>query len=281
MSGPTIDQAFITKFNGDVHIAYQMMSSKLRGLVRTDGQVNGSVVRFQKMGNLNTVTKARNGEIPLQNVEHTYVEATMADSYTAVNVDELDLNKLNIDVRSGLVKNMAGAFGRKTDDIIISALSSGATNNINGYSGNFTRPLTLQIGEELDRKNVPDDGMRFCVITPRAWNHLMSIDQFVRSDYVGPDLPFKRMGIEVRSWNRLHWMVHNYLPGIGTSQAKCYAWHPTSVGHGIGADVRTMWDWELRKWSWLGAGAMSMGAVVIDANGIVEIRVNDTTAIPA
>lgn len=280
MAAPTVDQAFITKFNSDVHIAYQQMSSKLRGLVRTDGQVNGSVVRFQKMGNLNTVTKARNGEIPLQNVTHSYVEATMSDHYTAVQVDELDLNKLNIDVRAGLVTNMSGAFGRKTDDILIDAMEAGATVNFGGYSGNLTRNVALQIGEELDTRNVPDDGMRFCVVSPRGWNHLMCIDQFVRSDYVGPDLPFKKMGIEVRTWNRLHWMVHNYLPGAQTSQVKYYAWHPTAVGHGIGAEVRTMWDWELRKWSWLGAGAMSMGATVIDANGLIEIRLNDTASLP-
>lgn len=280
MSGPTIDQAFITKFNSDVHIAFQQMSSKLRGLVRTDGQVVGNVVRFQRMGTLNTVSKARNGEIPLQNVTHSFAEATMADAYSAVIVDDLDLPKLNIDVRGGLVTNMGGAFGRETDQVLIRAMQNGTTVNINGFTNNFTRNLAIQVGEELDRRDVPDDGNRFCVVTPRAWSHLMCIDQFVRSDYVGPDLPFKRMGIEVRSWNRLHWLVHNYLPGVGTTQARCYAWHPRAVGHGIAAEVKTMWDWKIEKWAWIGAGAMSMGAVVIDNTGIIEVRVNDTTATP-
>jgi len=32
--------------------------------------------------------------------------------------------------------------------------------------------------------------------------------------------------------------------------------------------------------AWDGVGSLSMGAVAIDANGIIEIRVDDTGALP-
>ena len=46
----TIDQAFITQFETEVHLAYQRMGSKLRNTVRTVSNVSGSTARFQKIG---------------------------------------------------------------------------------------------------------------------------------------------------------------------------------------------------------------------------------------
>ena len=45
----TTDQAFITQFETEVHLAYQRMGSKLRNTVRTVSNVNGGTVRFQRL----------------------------------------------------------------------------------------------------------------------------------------------------------------------------------------------------------------------------------------
>lgn len=280
MAAPTIDQAFITQFNRDLHLTYRQMGSKLRGLVRTDGQVVGSSVNFYKLGTLTATTKARNGEIPAQNPDHSKVTATMADYYAALYVDQLDLTKLEVDLRSGYVKAGASAFAIKTDQIIIDALSTGATVNFGGYSGNWTRNNALKAVATLDAAFVPDDGKRFGLLTATGWSHMMAIDQFVRSDYIGPDMPFKQMGIEARTWLGVHWIKHQYLPGAGTSQVKNYVFHSSAVGHGINADVSSQWQWKNERWAWHMAGAMSMGAVVIDPTGIVEVRLDDTAALP-
>jgi hypothetical protein len=256
------------------------MGSKLRGLVRTDGQVVGSSVNFYKLGTLAAVTKARNGDIPVQNPDHSKVTATMSDHYIHMLADQLDLTKLEVDVRKGYVDAGASAFGIKTDQIIIDAMSTGATVNFGAYTGNLTKAQALLGVQKLNEAFVPDDGKRFALISAAGWSHLMNIDQFVRSDYVGPDLPFKQMGIEARTWLGVHWMCSQYLPGVGTATAKYYLFHSSAVGHGINADVSTQWQWKNEKWAWSMAGAMSMGAVVIDPTGIVEMRFNDTAALP-
>jgi hypothetical protein len=280
MAGPTIDQAFITQFNKDLFLTYRQAGSKLRGLVRTDGQVVGSSVNFYKLGTLAATTKARNGDIPAQNPDHSKVTATMADYYIGLYVDQLDLTKLEVDLRGGYVTAGASAFGIKTDQIIIDAMSTGATVNFGAYTGNLTRNNALTAVQYLNERFVPDDGKRFAIISAAAWSHLMSIDQFVRSDYVGPDLPFKQMGIEARTWLGVHWMTSQYLPGVGTSTAKYYMFHQSAIGHGINADVSSQWQWKNEKWAWHMAGAMSMGSTVIDPNGIVEMRFNDTATLP-
>lgn len=280
MAGPTIDQAFITKFNRDVHLVYQQKKSKIRGTVRTDADVDGNKVRFQKIGTVTAQSKGRHGDIPPSNPDHSYVEATMNDRYTLDYIDKLDLTKLNIDLRGGYVETHARAFGRETDDQIITAMTAGATLTQGTYSGNLTRNFVLEACEQLDAGDVDDDGMRFGLITPRSWSHLMTVSEFVSGDYVGPDLPFTKIGLEMRTWNGVHWIKHTRLPGRGTSQAKNYLYHFASVGHGINDEVDITWDWENKKKAWSGAGSMSMGAVVIDSAGLVELRVDDTAALP-
>lgn len=279
MATPTINDAFIDKFNSDVKLAYQQRQSKLRMCVRTDADVQAQKVRFQKLGAISARTKARNGEIPPSNPEHTHVDCTPADKYTLDYVDALDLTKLNIEVRGNYVATHAAAFARETDDVIIAAMAAGATTNFNGYTGHLTRAKVLQWAEYLDRADIDRDMQWYAAITPRGFAHLMSITEFANSQYVGPDLPYVSHK-EIRTWYGIHWIVHNRLPGIGTSQAKMYLWHKTSTGQAVNSDVDITWAWENTRKAWSAAGSMSMGAVVIDANGIIECRVDDTTALP-
>jgi len=67
----TIDQAFITQFETEVHLAYQRMGSKLRNTVRTVSNVSGSTARFQKIGTGSASTKSRNGQVTAMELTHT------------------------------------------------------------------------------------------------------------------------------------------------------------------------------------------------------------------
>jgi len=93
----TIDQAFITQFESDVHLAYQRMGSKLRNTVRQVNGVTGSTVKFQKIGKGAANTKSRNGDVTGMEVAHTNVTATLTDHYAPEYIDKLDELKTNID----------------------------------------------------------------------------------------------------------------------------------------------------------------------------------------
>ena len=95
----TIDTAFIKQFETEVHMAFQRMGSKLKNTIRNVNSVNGSVVRFQKIGSGSASTKSRNGMVTPMELTHTNVEATMADYYAAEYIDKLDELKTNIDER--------------------------------------------------------------------------------------------------------------------------------------------------------------------------------------
>ncbi len=122
----TIDQAFITQFESDVHLAYQRMGSKLRNTVRQASGVTGSTVKFQKIGKGAANTKSRNGDVTGMEVAHTNVTATLTDHYAPEYIDKLDELKTNIDERQAVAQSAAYALGRKTDELIIAALDAGA-----------------------------------------------------------------------------------------------------------------------------------------------------------
>ena len=284
MTAPTIDQTFITKFNNDMHLTYRQIGSKFRGLVRTDASVKAETCRFYKLGTVRASSKSRNGEIPASNPDHAYATATMADRYCLVYVDELDLTKLAVDVRGSYVKAGASAFGIETDEQIVAAMTAGATTTYGDYGStladNMTLNVILDVARVMDANEVPRDGRRFWGVSPVQWAHMHKIDQFVRADYQGPgDLPFVKMGNQMKTFNDFHFFVSNRNPGSGTATAKSYAWHMDAVGHGINSELATSWDWENTRRAWSMSGSMSMGATVIDATGIVEVRLDDTTAL--
>ena len=56
---------------------------------------------------------------------------------------------------------------------------------------------------------------------------------------------------------------------------KNFAYHTSAVGLGVNADVSTEINYVAEKVSHLATSMMSMGAVVIDSNGVYEVLDNN------
>ena len=95
----SVDNAFMQQYEREVHVAYQRMGSKLRNTVRVKNGVTGASTTFQKVGKGTASTKARHGQVPVMNVDHTPVTCTLADYYAGDWVDKLDELKVNHDER--------------------------------------------------------------------------------------------------------------------------------------------------------------------------------------
>ena len=134
----------------------------------------------------------------------------------------------------------------------------------------------------LGDREVPDDGMTFAAVSWRMWSVLMSINEFVSSDWTGPDLPFTRAlaGLQKRTWLGTHWMTHTGLSKSGNNRTNLM-WHHGAVGHAIGVDVYTDITWQGERQAHFIANAISQGAVLIDGDGVQKLVLDETTAIPA
>ena len=198
----SIDQAFVKQFGEEVHQAFQRMGSKLRNTVRVKNGVRGSSTVFQKVGKGSAATKARNAMVPVMNIEHEPVECQLLDFYAGDWIDQLDELKLNIDERQVLANAGAFALGRKTDELIISALDQ-TTNTAGAGTDGLTKAKVLTAFEMLGEKDVPDDGQRAAVIGWKQWSDLLEIPEFANADFVGPDeLPWR--GTQAKRWLGTH-----------------------------------------------------------------------------
>ncbi len=262
----SINNAFITQFEAEVHMAYQRMGSKLKNLVRTVNNVNGSSVKFQKVAKGSANTKARHAEVVAMDLSHTNVSATLTDYYAADYVDKLDELKINIDERQVIAQSAAYALGRKTDDVIIDVLKSATSiaNNVNSSATGMSLIKAKNMMETFNTNDVPDDNQRYWAVGPKQWSDLLSVDQFSRVEYVGPEqLPFAN-GMTAKRWMGFLFFVHSGLT-VATDR-QTLAFHKSALGLGVGTDVKTEVNYVPEKVSHLITSMISLGAVEIDGD---------------
>ena len=266
----TIDQAFIKQFETEVHMAYQRMGSKLRNTIRSTN-VSGSTARFQKIGTGSASTKSRNGNVTPMELVHTNVEVSMSDFYAAEYIDKLDELKTNINERQAVAQSAAAALGRKTDELIITAMDAGANaTQIHDTGSALEKADLLSLFETMGTADVPEDGQRYLAMSPAGYADLFSINEFASSDFVGPqNLPFAG-GMTMKEF-----LGFKIFSTSAVAGGKNFAYHTTAVGIGVNSDVQTEVNYVAEKVSHLATSMMSMGAVAIDDNGIYEVLDNN------
>ena len=237
-----VDAAFLKQFESEVHNAYQQSGSKLQSTVRTKTNVKGSATTFQVIGKATARTKTRNAQLTASSVTHAPVECTLTDYYAGEWIDALDELKIGHDERKVLAMAGAYALGRKTDELIITALNT-ATQGASDNAAALTKARILTAFATLNANDVPDDGERFGLVSPEAWNQLMSIEEFSSAKYVGETHPFLT-GSETRKWMGINWIMHTGLPADNnTTYHTCFIYHKTAIGFASGQDIKTDITW--------------------------------------
>jgi len=273
----SLDTAFVKQFEREVHSAYQRMGSKLRNTVRTSNNVQGSSVTFQKVGKGTAMTKSSGGMVPVMNLDHTAIEVALQDYYAGDWIDKLDEIKINHDERQVIASAGAYALGRKTDEMIINALSS-ATTSVSDNTTGLTKAKLLEAYEILGTNEVPDDGQRFCVVGVKQWSELLQIEEFSSADYVGnEELPWQ--GSQAKKFLGSTFMVHSGLPIDGAGVRSCFWFHKTAIGHAIGAEVQTDITWHGDRAAHFVNNMMSQGAGLIDGDGVVLVTCDETPGV--
>lgn len=290
----TIDTAFIRQYESEVHHVFQRQGGLLRPTVRTKDGVVGTSTTFQKIGKGTATTKARHGVITPMNQTHTAPECTLYDFYAGDWVDKLDEAKTNIDERMALAKGGAWALGRKVDDQILTALDATTQTTVSWTvtSKAAIENALISMDNALNALDVPNDGQRYGVLTPKAWAFAMKVDKFASSDYVGANgLPYTE-GAPIGLFKRfmsIMWTVHTGCPGVGTATAKVFCYHKSAIGYASGAFAGNIANNQAvaADITWHGDRAahfvnhmMSGGAVLIDDTGVIEGNLDDTAALP-
>lgn len=273
--------AFVKQFEAEVKQAYQGMA-KLMGTVRTRTGVVGSQVQFPKIGKGLAQQHIPQADVTPMNVSHSNKTATLSDwdapEYTSI----FDQQKVNFDERRELVKVIAGAIGRRSDQLVLDAAALSATLSVAKTVG-ANQALNIEklrrAKRLMDDKGVPSSD-RTLAISSIGLEQLLGSTQATSADYnsvkalVNGDLKtflgFNFITIESRD--------EGGLP-LSTNDRTCYAWHKDAIGLAVGISMRTEINYIPEKVSWLVNGVFSAGAVNIDDDGIVKITIDESVTV--
>jgi hypothetical protein len=249
----------------------------LVGATRARRGVEGSIVKFPKVGKGTATLRVPQTDVTPINASFSQVTLTLQDWNAAEYSDIFSQAKVNFDERQELVQVVAAAVGRRQDQMIIDALvNSGTTatvaNSIGGSNTNLNLAKLRDAKRLLDKNNVPPEG-RHIVIHANSLSNLLSETSVTSSDFntVKALVQGELNTFLGFTFHVLGDRAEGGLPIDGSSDRKVFAFHQQAIGYGEGIAMRTEINYIPEKTSWLVNEVFSANAVAIDAEGIVQI----------
>jgi hypothetical protein len=271
---------FVTLFDAEVKQAYAA-EQQLAGTCRTRTGVVGSTVQFPLIGKGVAGIRIPQTDVTPLNIAHTNVTATLSDFAAPEYTDIFDQTHVNYEERSELVQVVAGAIGRRADQIKLDAMvaatpTATVTNDIGGTDSNLNVAKIREAKRQLDGNNVPA-GDRFFLMSADGLANLLSETEISSSDFntvkalvngqVNTFLGFTFIMMGDRD--------EGGLTIDGSSDRTSFAWHKDAMGYAESMAQSTEINYVAEKTSWLVTGKLSAGAVAIDPEGLVEITTRE------
>ena len=279
----SLSNAFVTLFDAEVKQAYQG-KAMLVGAVRQRRGVEGSSVKFPKVGKGVATARVTQTDVTPMNVGFSNVTCTLQDWNAAEYSDIFSQAKVNFDERSELSQVVGAAIGRRQDQLILDALAAASStgtvaNSIGGSNTNMNISKLREAAKILNAKNVPSDGRHIIIhanslasmleqtsVTSSDFNSVKALVQGEISTFMG--FQFHIMGDRTEGG----------LPLDASSDRTLYAFHSQAIGYAEGIAPKTEINYIPEKTSWLVNALFSAGSVAIDSEGIVKITARDTAA---
>jgi hypothetical protein len=273
----TLSSAAIAQFDAEVKHAYQK-AGMLRGTVRVRTGIVGSTHRFPKLGKGAATRRTTQADVTPMNVAHTNATATMEDWCAAEYTDIFDQAAVNFDERRELATTIAGAIGRREDQLILDAIDAATVANtvsqhIGGTNTGLNTAKIRRAKRLLDAGGVPmGKGERTLAISAVGLEQLLGETVATSSDYAPVKALFDG---EVDYWVGFQFKTmesrdEGGIPLSSTIRTN-YAYHRGALGLAVGIDFRTEVNYIPQKTSWLSNGLFKAGAVAVDVAGLVEI----------
>jgi hypothetical protein len=277
----SLSNAFVTLFDAEVKQAYQG-KAMLVPAVRQRRGVEGSTVKFPKVGKGVATLRVPQTDVTPLNVSFSTVTLTLADYNAAEYSDIFNQAKVNFDERQELVQVVAGAMGRRQDQMILDALTASSTsltvsNDIGGTDSNMNITKLREAKRLMDKNNVPPDG-RNIIIHANGLANLLSETSVTSSDFNSVKA-LVQGELNTFLGFTFHVLGDRSEGGLvidGSLDRSCFAFHKDAVGYGEGIAMRTEINYIAEKTSWLVNEVFSAGAVAIDDEGIVKITCRET-----
>ena len=267
----SLSSAAQQQFDSEVKHAFQS-SGNLRETVTIRNGVVGDIYKFRAMGKGLANQKATSADVVAMGVSHSLINCTLANWNAPEYSDIFDQAEVNFDERQELAQTIAGALGRRLDQLILDALDAATpAASIASASSGLTLAKIIQTGKELNDKGVPS-GDRHFVVSAAGMEDMLGDSTITSADYnnvralmagdIDTFMGFKFHTIETRTEGGLD---------IASSVREGFGYHKSALGLAIGIDIKTEVNYIAQKTSWLCNGVMKAGAVARDGDGIVSV----------
>jgi len=266
----------VTEFDSMVKHAFQN-ASLLRDTVTVRNNVVGDTYKFRAMGKGLANQKATSADVDPMDVAHSVISATLSNWNAPEYTDIFDQAQVNFDEKQELATTIAGALGRRLDQLVIAQLDAATLSSVG------TDTTALSVDDIVSAKiklveNGVGAGDLFTVINAKGLSDLLGAEKITSSDYanvkalvngeVDTFAGFKVIVMEDRSGAA----GEGGLAVDGSTNAvKAYAYSREAVGLAIGIDMKTSIDYVPQKTSFLCNGMLKAGAAVRDTAGVVRI----------
>jgi N4-gp56 family major capsid protein len=277
----SLSNAFVTLFDAEVKQAYQG-KAMLVGAVRQRRGVEGSTVKFPKVGKGVATVRISQADVTPLNVAFSNVTCTLSDFNAAEYSDIFSQAKVNFDERQELVQVLGNAIGRRQDQLILDALTAATgtgtvSNDIGGTDTNLNVAKLRDAKRQLDRANVPPEG-RHIILHASGLASLLSETSVTSSDF---NTVKALVSGEINTFLgfTFHVMGDRTEGGLiidSSLDRVSFAFHKDAIGYAEGIAPRTEVNYIPEKTSFLVNSVFSAGAIAIDAEGIVKITARET-----
>ena len=275
-----LSPAFVQLFDAEVHQAYQS-SAVLNGAARTRTGVVGSTVNFPKVGKGQASVRTPATDVVPLNTAFSSVSCSLTDYVAAEYSDIFVQTKINFDERRELAQVVGNAIGRRQDQVLLDALgtaSAGSTVANTVVTTGSATATNLNVGKIieakklLDKKNVPAQN-RHMIIHANNLSGLLSDERAISSDFQTIQALVQGSINQMMGFT-FHILGDRDEGGLsidGSNDRTCFAFHQSAVGVAVGIAPSTEINYIAEKTSFLVTGKLSMGSVVIDTDGLVDV----------
>jgi len=213
----TIDQIMAQQFSGTLYTLAQQKESKFGSRVRRESVVSAELAYFDTYGEEDLPEQAvtRHGETPLTESPFGRRKVTPYKWHKGTMLDSYDLQRMKADPQGAVVQGFARSFGRKKDDLIITAAlgaaligKTGATtiaalNNetdqigidgdgtvtasetlpANGTEVVMTLSKILLMSQLFNESDVDPDITKYWAVSPKCLKEMLDIEELTSADY--------------------------------------------------------------------------------------------------
>lgn len=281
-----LSTAFVAAYTERAKAAYQR-GARLGGTVREVTGVVGSTNRFEVYGKVTAPIHIPNSPVTFVSPTVAAATATLADYTAAVLTDKFDQQKIRWDEVMMSADAVGKSLGRRKDQVVIDAFSNATPTNTIAYNDASMVNNAFNVGRMryakslLDSFGVDEEG-RHWAMRAGAMRQLLGSTAATSHDYaavkalvngeVNTFLGFQIHVIEARTGE-------GGIPLNTGTRYYSYAWHKEAMGYaeGIGPQIEIARETQYRARAVY--GDLSAGAVVIDAEGWVEVEYDEAVAV--